>query len=375
MSRIDIYRGNPYEAGRILTGALFDLRATLGGALVDDLLFSAGLNGAFASFRSIADGMRGADIERYAGAHLAALDAAFAARGILPGSTPGLVIGTTHGGLAVRDQPTDVWVDVTGGYGPFQFAWELSHDNGATWTPFSSAAGPRLSFAADALLRCSLTDQVGGVWVTPTALVRVFDSVPVPITNVTINGPESGAAGSTMRFTFTANSIAVSPAAWSIYRDRTNGVANRVGPTVDVTPFVSFRIDVSVSGVAGGAATASKHIVVTGPVAFVESVAGDSTVISQQVPKRTPVAIRPSVPRLLARGTGALLARLPAGGTSRSWTAEVFDLGGRVLSRLENIQAGENRVVWDPGSAAPGVYLVRLTGPVGTSSYRTILLP
>jgi hypothetical protein len=374
MSRIEIYRGNPYEAGRILSGALFDLRATLGGALVDELLFSAGINRAFASFRSIADGMRSMDIQNYGGAHLNALNAAFAARGIHPGSTPELLIGTTHGGLAVQDQPTSVWVDVIGGYGPFQYAWERSDDNGASWMPVSSAAFPQMSFATNAMIRCSLTDQVGGVWVTPTSLIRVFDRVPVPISNVTINGPDAGAAGTTMRFTFTANSIAVQPATWWVYRVGTRGV-NLAGPTVDVTPFVPFRITVSVSGVAGGAAFASKDVNITGPVAFVESVASGPTLISQESMTRTPVAIGPTLPRLITRGTGALLASLPAGETSRSWTAEVFDLGGRMLSKLENIPPGAGRVVWNPASAAPGVYVVRLSGPMGTSSHRTILLP
>jgi hypothetical protein len=365
----------PYEAGRILTGALFDLRAnpTVGAAVVDELFTDALTDGCFATFRSIADGMRSEDIAFYNGDHLVALNTAFDARGIAPGSPPVAYIGGT--GFAARNQPYQLYVESRGGYRPFTFLWEKSTNNGSTWTSFSTSDFPNPSFDADVLVRCTLTDHVGQPFVLPTALVRVFDTVPVPVTSVTIEGLDVMNAGEAAHYSASANSL-VDPSVnvWTVTPDGFDG-SQVIGPTVDVTAFGSFTISVSVTGIAGGTATASRHVTVLNPVSFVETIPTGSSPpsIVAQTNDAAPSWLRMASTH--HRGDGAVFAQVTGISSSSPLRIEVYSVDGRRVASAERSASRGSVMAWEPAGSAPGLYFIRVHAGAKTTQQRLLLLP
>jgi hypothetical protein len=217
MSRYFLLRANPYEAGRILTGALLAIRGSMG-ELLDELVVDATHHPAPASLDGFADAIRRADVERHGGSHLGVIDAAFAARGLEPGSRARV---SYDGPWYVSAGVVQTYAaDVFGGYGPFSYEWRTSTDGGATWQAVGDGDLTRLAFPETCLLRCDATDQVGGVFSSLALPITVFPGeVPPPVTSVSIIGPTTLLPGALGRYAISANSAVRSPAAWAFVPD------------------------------------------------------------------------------------------------------------------------------------------------------------
>src|SRR5262249_34664945 len=130
-----------------------------------------------------------ADAERYGGAHLAAIDAAFAHRGIPNGSPQAIALSV----------PAFTWTDSTYtfrarpdcGFGPFDYAWATSPDSGATWRPLgvttdAVAVGPVARFTP----RVGVRDRHGAESIAATP-IKVYNSADTTLhfRGVHIQGP------------------------------------------------------------------------------------------------------------------------------------------------------------------------------------------
>ena len=74
-----------------------------------------------------------------------------------------------------------------------------------------------------------------------------------------------------------------------------------------------------------------------------------------------------------ARGAARLALTLDA---PQALRAEVFDARGRRVATLHDgpLAAGAHALVWDAAGAAPGLYLVRVTGAGGAHASRRVVL-
>jgi len=371
MSRFPLLKANPYEAGRILSGALIEIRRTLGERL-DELVVDATYQAAPASLDGFADAIRRADLERHGGLHLGAIEAAFARHGLAPGSRANV---TYDGPWFVSAGMAGTYAaDVFGGYGPFTITWRASTDGGATWQTVGRGDLARLAFAQTCLLRCDATDQVGGVSSSLALPITVFQGeVPPPVTSVGIVGPTTLPPGTPARYTLSANSAVRSPAAWSFVPD--------VGPSrgfladaVEIAgSYGSFTLRVAVSGVTGGQANASLRVTVPREPAFVETLP-TSALGPDPVPE-WPTAPTRIVRALCSRAERVMAADFGAAPGAGGWRAQLFDVRGRIIASAEGATAHGAQPLWSLDAVPPGVYFVRVTTRVRTATARTVVVP
>ena len=153
--RWDQLPGDPYSRGKVLNGALLTLRRAIG-ETADELVFAALDHRPLRCMPCFADAMRWSDSERYGGAHLAAIDAAFASRGI--GGGPPSHVAITGPPFVWTGDTTTFHLRHHCGLGPFTANWLKSEDGGATWLPLpanvdSVAVSANVPFKLKASLR------------------------------------------------------------------------------------------------------------------------------------------------------------------------------------------------------------------------------
>ena len=158
--RWDQLPGDPYSRGKVLNGALMELRAAIG-ETADELTFAALAHHPLRCMPCFADAMRWADGERYGGAHIAAIDSAFAHRGITGGPPSAAAIRGPQ--LVWKGEPAVFHLKAECGYGPLRYAWQWRPDVGASWIPLPDVADS-VSLIPDSgaiELSATITDQRG----------------------------------------------------------------------------------------------------------------------------------------------------------------------------------------------------------------------
>ena len=151
-SRFDVLPGDPYSRGKVLNGALLEIRESLG-ETADELVVGALDYAPLRCFTCFADAVRWADGERYAGAHLGTINAAFERRGI--GTGPPLVRDLVVPAWGWNDEDVTAKLLHSCGVGPFQITWSLRDSLGNVQVlPFQ---GDEAVFRAP-----------GGVWIQAT---------------------------------------------------------------------------------------------------------------------------------------------------------------------------------------------------------------
>jgi hypothetical protein len=187
--RWDLVPGDPYSRGKVLNGALLTLRRAIG-ETADELVFAALDHRPLRCMPCFADAMRWSDRERHGGAHLAAIDSAFATRGIGGGPVSNVTI----------TGPAYVWTGDSAtfhlghhcGLGPLTVTWFTSGDGGATWQPLSQHADS-VAVTPGALFEIEATvlDQRGSETPAPPPRFTVYrsDDPTLRFHGVHIRGP------------------------------------------------------------------------------------------------------------------------------------------------------------------------------------------
>jgi len=199
--RFDILPADPYSRGKVLNGALLEIRAALG-ETADELVFAATDYAPLRCFTCVADAIRSADNDRYAGAHMATIDSAFARRGIPSGPPIGIRI----------DTPVWAWLgdDITArlqhvcGVGPFQITWRARDASGNVEVLPSNTDQVSLRAQQTVTLEATLRDGRGVEYPASPVTVSAYDRTDpsLHVNGVRIDGPASISPGFRTRYTF-----------------------------------------------------------------------------------------------------------------------------------------------------------------------------
>jgi hypothetical protein len=228
--RWDALPADPYARGRVLNGALLTLRRAIG-ETADELVFAALDHRPLRCMPCFADAMRWSDNERYGGVHLAAINAAFATRGI-SGGPPSQVSITG---------PAYMWTGDTAtfrlhhhcGMGPFTADWFTSQDGGATWQPLpGSADSVAVTPAVPFLIEATLREQRGGETAAPPPSLIVYrsDDPALRFHGVHIRGPATVPPNQSVSFTAAldgGNGVAPVLYQWTVQGGRLVGPNNQ----------------------------------------------------------------------------------------------------------------------------------------------------
>lgn len=285
-SRWTLLPGDAYSRGKILNGALLELRSRIG-EVADALTFQALDHRPLRCMPCFADAMRWADLERNGGANLAALDAAFASRGI-GGVRPAAF--ALHG-------PTSAWKATRIGFrlvhhcgiGPLRTRWEQSLDGGGHWEPLPMESDSIDIVATTSfLLRATIRDRLDRASETLATSVRILDpeDPTIRLGRLRLSGPaalESGQAGRIKLAIEGSRGVPPLRIRWSVS-----------GATVPATPPTDSGITIISQGrTATVAATCTDSL---------ESVASDTLRIPVLMPLRAglegPVDVPPGQPAI-----------------------------------------------------------------------------
>jgi len=206
----------------------------------------------------VADAVRWADVERYGGAHLTVLDAAFARRGIPSGPPANVAIAVPSYAWIGESLPVALQHDC--GAGPFTVDWVLVPEGGVPVRLAERGDTVTIQPAGAFKLEATLHDRLGGTTVVRSPRVPTYDpnDPAFRIAGVRIVGPRSFLVGRPQLYSYELTGGAgIGPvrAAWTI-RDAAFDRLTATTATVIVTnPRVRPRLTLTYSDAAGQAAS------------------------------------------------------------------------------------------------------------------------
>jgi len=198
--RWDLLPGDPYARGRVLNGALLEIRATLG-EKADELVFRALEHAPLRCFTCFADAVRWADLEHEGGAHLSTIDAAFRRRAI-PFGGPPVDLGITVPAYAWVGDTVTARIRHSCGAGPFAVDWWLRDTLGVATALADHGEVARFTMAGAASLGATFRDQFGTPFTLAEVPIAALDPADpsLRVTGVRIEGPASLTLGLATRY-------------------------------------------------------------------------------------------------------------------------------------------------------------------------------
>ncbi|MEQ1831444.1 MAG: hypothetical protein ABL977_00200 [Candidatus Eisenbacteria bacterium] len=192
--RWDLLPADPYSKGRIINGALLDLRAQIG-ELADELAFAAVETHPLRCMTCYADAVRWADAERYGGAHLGIIEDVFRSRGL--GSGPVSNLAVLGPAWAWSTDPVRYELRHRCGPGPFTFSWAFRPASGGLVPLESTTDTVTCILASTGVLEASITDRLGHTDVVSSPLINVYagDQPGLRLPGIVILGPTALPAG------------------------------------------------------------------------------------------------------------------------------------------------------------------------------------
>ena len=186
--RWDLLPSDPYSRGRIINGALLDLRAQIG-ELADELAFAAVETHPLRCMTCYADAVRWADAERFGGAHLAVIEDVFRNRGL--GSGPVSNLAVLGPAWAWSTDPVRYELRHRCGPGPFTFSWVFRPANGGLVPLESTADTVSCVLGSSGVLEATITDRTGHSDVVASPLITVYpgDRPGLRLPGIVITGP------------------------------------------------------------------------------------------------------------------------------------------------------------------------------------------
>jgi hypothetical protein len=200
-SRWDVLPPDPYSRGKVMNGALFEIRDAIG-ETADELVFGALDYSPLRCFTCFADAVRSADNDRYGGAHRGVIDLAFARRGIHPGP-PGLS-ALSAPAWAWRGDEIEVGLQRRCGLGPFRVEWKLEYFDGTSEVLASQADTVRFTVHTDVVVQVTVWDGGNVPYAAIPHRIYTYDpSDPgVRVDGVRIVGPATVEAGRLIDYTY-----------------------------------------------------------------------------------------------------------------------------------------------------------------------------
>ena len=187
-SRWDVLPPDPYSRGRVLNGALLEIRQAIG-ETADELVFAATDYAPLRCFTCFADAMRSADADRHAGANRAVIDEAFARRGI--GTGPPVVRPLTAPSWGWIGDEVVVRMQYQCGLGPFRKEWWLRHPDGTSELIPTQDDSLRLTLPGPVVVQAILIDRDNVPYAAPPCSLRAYDpsSPDLRVTGIRLSGP------------------------------------------------------------------------------------------------------------------------------------------------------------------------------------------
>jgi hypothetical protein len=200
-SRWNLLPGDPYSLGRVLNGALLEARGAIG-EVMDELVFASLAHHPLRCLTCVADAVRWADVERYGGAHLTVLDAAFARRGIPSGPPANVAIAVPS--YAWTGESIRVALQHDCGAGPFTVDWDLIPVVGVPVRLAERGDAVTIEPAAPFELQATLHDRLGGTTVVRSPRVQTYDpnDPAYRVPGVRIVGPRGFFVGKPQLFSY-----------------------------------------------------------------------------------------------------------------------------------------------------------------------------
>lgn len=356
------YGGNPvrdpHANGMIWSGALWDLRGTIGAIADRIVLESLATLPSPASFSCAADAVLQADVDHHDGQHATAIRAAFAGRGI--GTSLPVVTLTGPSELAPGAAGTFT-ARACCGLAPYRFTWwrhRQPDEESSRWERLGEGDSLVLFDTARFELRAVASDARGDSGADRRAVAVRPPRPALDAPTVAIAGPVRLAPGEAGRFSGEISG-GVRPFAfrWRQYRDSPDAPMRDVGSWQNVvtSDLGSFFLEFHVSDATGRRGATAVHVIVAEGAAGAPSLACDPGVPARGRPVGLSVQVGAQGPLRLA----------------------VYDLAGRAVARLHDgpLAAGRHRFAWDGRAAQPGLYFVRLDSPLGTATRKLVLAP
>lgn len=236
--RWDLLPADPYARGRVMNGALLEMRSQLG-ETADELTYAAVETRPLRCMTCFADAVRWADAARYGGSHLPVIDAAFARRGI--GSGPPSHLAVTGPPWAWAGDRVRFQAKHHCGAGPFRARWQFTADAGGTTTVDGDADTVEFTAGTSGRMDVVLTDRLGSEYALPGVHLAVYspDDPTLRLRGVEIHGPKALVANEASDFSYSliSGGVGVAPASakWAIQ----NGVITRGRDTDPVIGVIS----------------------------------------------------------------------------------------------------------------------------------------
>ena len=200
-SRWDVLPPDSYSRGRVLNGALLEIRDVIG-ETADELVYGALDYSPLRCFTCFADAMRTADADRHGGANRAVLDAAFSRRGI--GSGPPDIRPIVAPKWCWLGDEVVVRSLYRCGIGPFRGEWRLQREDGSSETIPNQGDTLQATLFETTVIQFTLWDRENVPHAAAPCTVRVYDpnSPDVHVSGIRIVGPTTVDAGKLVDYSY-----------------------------------------------------------------------------------------------------------------------------------------------------------------------------